>query len=195
MNPAAANPMRNISPHPDGWLVRFCKKNKIHQKFFTHEKLANAKRWRDAMEKFLYKEGRSITPNLRVFKHPNVREENKDLPIGASYNRRKRIIGQNVQTEFRIQYTYRIFDAHNKKIVKTRGFYIGFIDRYSESSHQHALRTVRAFDEEYRHCVVKRLPFHAQKYIGWRQKTLHMIPLAERVKLQVGSNPPQKVYE
>jgi hypothetical protein len=194
MNQTTLNPMRNISPHPDGWLVRFERRKKLYQKFFRDQRLEQAKRWRDAMERSLCKAGCTISPNLRTFKHPNCKDENKKLPIGASYNRQKKELAQGGYTEqLFIQMTYQMFNEHNERKVRTRRFYVGIVDQYDESTHQKALTTIHEFSKEYRYCSANRLPFYPKKYNGWKNKQLHLIPLEERALIEVGQ--PEKVHK
>lgn len=185
MSTTTPDPMRNIRPHPDGWLVKLRKQMKSYQKFFSHNKLENAQRWRNCMEKNLYKEGRAHNPRLRTFKHPNCKPENQSLPIGATYNLQKKKLSKGgYSVQLFIQIAYSIIDQNNEKKVETRRFYIGIVDQYSESAHRYALKTANAFAEEYRYCQRNLLPFYSKKYNGWKQKKLHLIPLKERALMQ-----------
>ncbi|HHC74056.1 MAG TPA: hypothetical protein ENK78_03150 [Thiothrix sp.] len=196
ITPKPLDEMRNIRQHPDGWLASFKWQKKLYQKFFLHHKLENAKRWRDAMERSLYKEGRSRFPNLRTFKHPNCKTENKPLPIGASYNiRKKKLASGNFSEEFCVQLTYQVYLVHNERKVKNRRFYIGTVEGYEESMHQYALKTLHAFAEEYRYCALNQLPFYPRKYYGWKSKQLHLIPLKERALMPCPNHHAEKVHK
>ncbi|MGV6810112.1 MAG: hypothetical protein ACWA5U_09580 [bacterium] len=194
--PQPLDEMRNIRQHPDGWLASFKRQKKLYQKFFLPHKLENAKRWRDAMEKHLYKNGRSRFPNLRTFKHPNCKAENQSLPIGASYNiRKKELANGHYSEEFCVQLTYQAYLPDNERKVKNRRFYIGTVENYTESMHQYALKTLHAFSEEYRYCVTNQLPFYPRKYYGWKSKQLHLIPLKERALMPCPNNYSEKVHK
>lgn len=196
MHPTPLDAMRNIRQHPDGWLVSFKRQKKLYQKFFLPHKLENAKRWRDAMEKNLYKEGRSHLPNLRTFKHPNCKTDNQKLPIGGSYNIRKRKLANgDYSNEFCVQLTYQVYLANDERKVKNKLFYIGKVDYYDEPTHQHALLTIHAFADEYRYCSRNHLPFYPKKFNAWKSKQLHLIPLEERALMPCENNFAEKVHK